>query len=115
MGGGKSSSNTDQAQTTLSADGIVSGSVVNISSKGNTTFTQQFPDTVADVMMQLIGLADKAVSTAIGASENALDTASGAALQAAQPDLSVLSSSMKFIPYLVIGFVAVTFAVVWKR
>lgn len=115
MGGSKSSSSTDQAQTTLSADGIVSGSVINLSSKGNVNFTQEFPDTVADAFKQLIELSNKSIDTAIGATEYALETSTNAALQAAQPDLTTLKQSLKYTPYLVIGIIAIAGAVVWRR
>lgn len=113
--GGKSSSSTDQAQTTLSADGVVTGSVVNISAKRDATYIQEFPETVADVMSQLIQFADKSFTSALYSSDKALSSGIQAAQQSAQPDLTILKEGLKFLPILIVGIVLIAGVVVWKR
>lgn len=117
-GGGKSSSSTDQAQTTLSADGLVSGQVINVSSKGRTDFAytqiDEFPEAVREVFSELLSLTGQTIDKAFAAGEVALTTATTAATEAAQPDLAVVKNTQNYVPLLVAGMVAIVVAFVWK-
>jgi hypothetical protein len=111
MSKSKSSSSTDQAQTTLSADGVVTGSVINISSKRDATLIQQFPDTVANAFEQLLNFAAGTVE----ANQGLAQTAVSAAQQASQPDLDLVKKSLGYMPWLVVGLIAIAAVTVWKR
>jgi hypothetical protein len=107
----KSSSSTDQAQTTLSADGVVTGSVINISSKRDATIIQEFPETVAAAFSQLLDFAAGTVQ----ANQELAGTAVQAAQQASQPDFELVKKSLGYMPWLVVGLIAVAAVTVWRR
>lgn len=120
-----SSSSTDQAQTTLSADGVVTGKVFNVSTKGNTTggisFIDQFPNAVAGIMTQLIDaatgageLAAKAYEKGLAAQQSTTSLAVQAAQQATQPDLEIVKKQTDFTPIIVIAAMATIILVMRK-
>jgi len=108
--GGSSKSSTDQGQTAQSADGVITGKVVNISSKGSVTYTEAFPDAVQNAFSQLVSLAN----TGIESTKQLSGIAVQAAQQAAQPDTELAKKTLQYLPVVVIGFVLIIGALVWK-
>lgn len=105
-GSSSSSSSSDQSSTQLSADGVVTGKVFNVASGANSTYTDEFPQSVADVFKQLIDAATGAGELAHDAYKDALGMSSKAFETAAQPDSALVKDVSGQTPYIVIGSIA---------
>lgn len=111
-----SSSETDQSQTTLTADGFVSGNVFNVKSDGSVDFQyiDQLPEDVASFVNKLVDFGSTALNLAVGASEKGLIATQSLAAQAAQPDLAIVKQQSSYIPW-IIGGAAITLILILRK
>lgn len=98
-----SASTSDTSQTTLSADGVVTGKVFNVAENSQVNYTEEFSAPVADAFKQLIGLVSGAGEVANEAYSKSLDSLKGFASQASQPDLDLTKTIAGYVPTILIS------------
>ena len=117
-GKSKSSSTSDASQSTISSDGVVTGKVFNISGgQGGADFsyTEQFPQSVADLFTQVLDLAGNAGQLAAQNADKALTATQSLASQAAQPDLNLVKQVSGYVPLILLGAGVVLILILKKK
>lgn len=113
-GKSKSSSETSSSQSTLSADGVVTGKVFNVADNSNVTYTEEFSAPVADAFKQLIGLVEGSAEYAAKFANSNLEATQALASQASQPDLDLVKSFSKYTP-IIIGAALITIVLIVRK
>lgn len=104
-GSSKSSSSpkSETKQTTLSADGVVTGKVFNVAENSQVAYTDEFSAPVAEAFKQLVDLVGGAGEMASGAYKESLSSLKSFASQAVQPDVDLTKNIVGYVPTILIS------------
>lgn len=106
--GGKSSSSSSSTSTssTTTTTGSATGTVGDVFQGETISYSDYFPQDVADAFDKLIGLSEKSIDAALSTGQKAFDVTAQFGEKAASPDLTVVQGYQKQV-YYIIGALAV--------